>query len=181
MTALDPCAVGGEAAAATQPCGCDAMKKALSLQVRELRHALEEMASELMDALCSRDDALKELAAGNAKWQARHEEDVGKIAALQAWAELQVSGGWEAGGGSPGGSPPAVTPSGAYLNDILSTPSLAVQTALPAAGAAAARGGGGALASLEVVGRDKAAAARGGGRTGRRRRRRRRRRPVGAD
>ena len=132
MTSLEPGALGGEAA---QPCSCGAVIKALSVQVKELRRALWEMKSELDGAKRGRDDALKELAAGNVKWQAMHEEDVAKIATLQTWAELQVSGGWGAGGGSPGAYP-AVTPSGAYVNDILSSPSLAVRTALPAAATA---------------------------------------------
>ena len=103
------------------------------VQIRAQRHGMVKMAGELKAALSERDAALEKLHASRKEAEARREEDMCTIASLRAWAELVVGGG-----GSWGDAGGAWVPSGAHVNDILSSPQLAVQTALAAGATQAA-------------------------------------------
>lgn len=96
--------------------------KSQRVQIKAQRYRMVKMAGELKAAQRERDAALEKLDASRKDGEGRHEEDVCTIALLRAWAELVVGGGARSGGGW--------FPSGTHVNDILSSPPLAVQTAL---------------------------------------------------
>ena len=112
-----------------------------------LANAIDPGVIELKAAPGERDVALEKLDAFRKEAEARREEDMYTIASLRAWAELAVGGGAWGGAGGGGGGGRGWIPSGAHVNDVFSSPPLAVQTALAAraaqeAGAAAAQGAG---------------------------------------
>lgn len=118
----------------------EALIKALRVQIAAQRREMVGMAAELEDAKRELGAVRAETAADREAAAAKCEEARCKIASLQAWAELVVSG--------------TIVP-GAYVNDIMSAQPLAVETSLAAgagtavvpaaagAAGAAARGGGG--------------------------------------
>ena len=164
---------GGAASpgAEAPPCGCGDTIRALRTQITALRHALVDSESEKEAALRREADTKTEMAKDRRESEARREEDASTIATLRAWIEVHASGHW-------GQEDPAAVavPSDACINDIMSAPLLAVQTALPRveaevgavaaaseAAAAAVPGGGGSSAAPEGMAAEPKVAVPGGG------------------
>lgn len=127
----------------------EALIKALRVQIAAQRREMVGMAAELEDAKREIGAVRAEMAEHREGAAAKYEEARCKIASLQAWAELAVSG--------------TIVP-GAYVNDIMSAQPLAVETSVAAGAGAAvvpvaaaagaqepAAGGGGESALVESL------------------------------